>query len=193
MSKSAMTSLYLIRHGQTEWSLSGKHTGRTDIPLTDTGRTEAKRLNEPLSQLNFSMVLCSPRSRARETAKLAGFGSGVAVCDELAELDYGDYEGLTTQEIRAKVPDWTVWTHPCPQGESLEQAAKRCRKVIDLASSSEQVLIFAHGHILRILTTCWLLLPASEGKHFILDTSTISVLSHERETPAIKVWNRPIN
>ena len=185
-----MVNLYLIRHGQTEWALSGQHTGKTDIPLTDDGRHQAERLRTPLSRLNFSMVLSSPRARALETAKLAGFGSHVEVRDELAELDYGDYEGLTTTQIRERVPEWTIWTHPCPNGETLDQAAQRCRKVIDMVGiASGNILIFAHGHILRILAATWLELPPSEGKHLILETGTISILAHEHETPAIKAWN----
>jgi broad specificity phosphatase PhoE len=190
----AQVKLYLIRHGQTEWSLSGQHTGKTDIPLTEDGRNQARLLQKPLSKLNFSTVLSSPRSRASETAKLAGFQSEIKLCDELAELDYGDYEGLTTLNIRESVPEWTVWTHGCPNGETLDHAAERCRKVISIAySSGGNVLIFAHAHILRILTATWLQLPPSEARHFILDTSTLSVLSYERETPAIKMWNCSIN
>jgi probable phosphoglycerate mutase len=183
-------TLYLFRHGQTEWSASGQHTGKTDIPLTEKGREQARLLRDSVSHLTFAEVLVSPLSRAQETAKLTGLGSQIKTCDELAEFDYGDYEGFTTAQIREKVPGWTVWTHECPNGETMEQAAARCQKVIDTAGSvGGNVALFAHGHILRILTATWLNLPPSEGKHFILDTSTISILAHERETPAIKMWN----
>lgn len=183
-------TLYLFRHGQTEWSASGQHTGKTDIPLTDRGREQARLLRDAVGHLDFGEVLVSPLSRAQETATLAGLGSRIKACDELAEFNYGDYEGLTTVEIRKSVPGWTVWSHPCPRGETMEQAAARCQKVIDTArSAGGNVALFAHGHILRILTATWLNLPPSEGKHFILDTSTISILAHERETPAIKMWN----
>jgi Fructose-2,6-bisphosphatase len=179
-----------FRHGQTEWSASGQHTGKTDVPLTDAGREQARLLRDAVEHLEFSEVLVSPLSRAQETATLAGLGSRIKTCDDLAEFDYGDYEGLTTVEIRKTVPGWTVWSHPCPNGETMEQAAARCQKVIDTTrSAGGNVALFAHGHILRILTATWLNLPPSEGKHFILDTSTISILAHERETPAIKMWN----
>lgn len=183
-------TLYLFRHGETEWSVSGQHTGRTDIPLTENGRAVARRMRDAVSHLVFSAVLVSPRARAQETAALAGLGAQITTCDDLAEVDYGEYEGLTTAEIRQRVPDWTVWTHPCCGGESLEQAAVRCQRVINTASDiNGSVALFAHGHILRILAATWLQLPPSEGKHFILDTSTVSILGHERETPAIKMWN----
>lgn len=183
-------TLYLFRHGQTEWSASGQHTGKTDIPLTEKGREQARRLRDAVGHLEFSEVLVSPLSRAQETATLAGLGSRIKTCDDLAEFNYGEYEGLTTFEIRVNVPGWTVWSHPCPNGETMEQAAVRCQRVIDTAGSAGgNVALFAHGHILRVLTATWLNLPPSEGKHFILDTSTISILAHERETPAIKMWN----
>lgn len=183
-------TLYLFRHGETEWSATGKHTGRTDIPLTERGRQQAQALQGIVSGLSFSRVLVSPLSRARDTASLSGLESQLAVCEDLAEFDYGEYEGLTTVEIRDRVPGWTVWTHPCPGGETMEKAGQRCAKVIATASGiGGSVALFAHGHILRILTATWLQLPPSEGKHFMLDTGTVSVLSHERETPAIKIWN----
>lgn len=183
--------LYLLRHGETEWALSGQHTGRTDIPLTEKGREQAKLLTEPLRKVQFSAVLTSPLSRAQETAKLAGFDNAT-ICDDLAEFDYGAYEGLTTVEIRQQIPDWAIWTHPCPRGETMEQVAARTAKVIELAKQSGgNVALVSHGHLLRILTTTWLQLPPSEGRHFMLDTSTISILGHERESPAIKMWNAP--
>ena len=188
---STPVTLYIFRHGQTEWAMSGQHTGLTDIPLTDVGRAQAKALRNAVSHIDFSQVFVSPLSRARETAELAGL-INPKVLDDLVEFNYGEYEGITTDQIRQTVPAWTVWTHPCPNGETLEQAAARCQRVIDTASGvGGKVALVAHGHILRILTATWLKLPPQEGRHFMLDTSTISVLSHERETPAIKIWNSP--
>ncbi|HNB20896.1 MAG TPA: histidine phosphatase family protein [Candidatus Melainabacteria bacterium] len=186
-------TLYIFRHGQTEWARLGQHTGRTDIPLTDIGRDQARALRDAISHIDFCDVLVSPLSRARETAQLAGM-EAVKICDDLAEIHYGKYEGLTTEQIRKDVPGWTVWTHPCPDGESLDEAAQRCQNVIDTACGiGGKVALFAHGHILRILTATWLKLPPQEGKHLMLDTSTISVLAHERENRAIKIWNSPTN
>lgn len=186
------TVLYLLRHGETEWSLSGRHTGRTDIPLTEKGKEQAKLVAGYMSKITFSKVLVSPLSRAQETAKLAGFSSATT-CDDLTEFDYGSYEGLTTVEIRKNISDWTVWTHPCINGETLAQVEARAKNVISLANSSGgNVAVVSHGHMLRILTAAWLQLPPSEGRHFMLDTSTISILSHERETPAIKLWNASV-
>lgn len=188
---STPVTLYIFRHGQTEWALSGQHTGLTDIPLTEFGRAQAKALRNSVSHIDFSQTFVSPLSRARETAELAGLAN-LKVIDDLVEFNYGEYEGITTEQIRQTVPGWTVWTHPCPNGETLEQAAARCQRVIDTASGiGGKVALVAHGHILRILTATWLKLPPQEGRHLMLDTSTISVLSHERETPAIKIWNSP--
>jgi len=183
-------TLYLFRHGQTQWSVSGQHTGRTDIALTDHGRDQARMLGGIVSQVSFSAVLVSPLSRARETATLAGLGKQMTVCDDLAEFNYGDYEGLTTTQIRENVPGWTLWTHPCPGGETLPQAQARCQQVIATAGGAGgNVALIAHGHILRILAVTWLNLPAIDGKNLMLDTGTLSVLSHEHETHAIKMWN----
>lgn len=184
-------TLYIFRHGQTEWALSGQHTGLTDIPLTDIGRRQATALKSMVEHIDFSAVFVSPLARARETAQLAGL-SDAKVLKDLSEFNYGKYEGITTEEIRKTVPSWTVWSHPCPEGETLEDAAGRCQNVIDTASQvGGRVALVAHGHILRILTATWLKLPPDQGKHFILDTSTISILSFERENPAIKIWNSP--
>lgn len=186
-------TLYVFRHGETEWARAGRHTGRTDIPLTEAGREQARSLKNALKHIDFSAVLSSPLCRARETAELAGLGQAKP-CEDLMEFNYGKYEGRTTLQIRSEFPDWAVWRHPCPEGETLAQAARRCQNVIDTANGiGGKVALFAHVHILRILTATWLKLPPSEGKHFMLDTSTISVLSHERETPAVKIWNCPPN
>lgn len=187
-------TLYLFRHGQTEWAATGQHTGRTDIPLTEKGRDQAAALRDVVMRIKLSAAFVSPLARARETAEIAGFRDQIQIVDDLREFDYGAYEGLTTKQIRETVPGWTIWTHPVPDGETLEQAAVRCQRVIERAGASGgKVALVAHGHILRILTATWLNLPPSEGKHFMLDTSTISILSHEHETPAVKIWNTPID
>jgi broad specificity phosphatase PhoE len=187
------TTLFLFRHGETEWALSGKHTGCTDIPLTDKGRQQAAKLKDVVHSVTFSAVLSSPRSRALDTAKLAGF-ENIVIDDDLAEVDYGDYEGITTAEIRKSVPGWTVWTHPCLNGETLSAAAARATKVIKRAEDvGGNVAIFSHGHMLRVLVTAWLQLDPAEGRRFMLDTSTVSILSHEHESRTVKVWNAPID
>lgn len=186
--------LYLLRHGQTDWALSGKHTGRSDIPLNETGRRQAADLKDTLSRIDFQAVFASPLMRAQETATLAGFGTRITTSKDLSELDYGSYEGLTTQEIRTKVPDWTVWTHPCPNGETLDIAAERCKDFINTACNiGGSVAVFAHGHILRVLTATWLQLSPNEGRHLMLDTGTLSILAHERENPTIRIWNAPVD
>jgi probable phosphoglycerate mutase len=184
--------LYVIRHGETEWALSKRHTGRTNLPLTERGKQQAQKLQNALKDIRFSAAFTSPLIRAAETARLAGFPDATKT-DDLMELDYGKYEGLTMTQIRESVPNWTVWTHPCLDGETLEHAAERSKRLIAQVSKYEgNVVVFAHGHILRILTATWLNEPPSEGKNFILDTTTISILSHERDIPAIKQWNAPV-
>lgn len=186
-------TVYLVRHGQTEWSLSGQHTGRTDIPLTEKGREQADCLRPLIKDLSFARVLSSPRMRAQETARLIGLGSRLEVREELAEVDYGDYEGLTTGEIRKSVPDWTVWSHACPNGETIQQADARVRRVLqEISDVTGNVIIFAHGHILRILACAYIDVAPENGKHLQLDTCTVSILSREHESPTIKVWNSPV-
>lgn len=187
------TKLYLFRHGETEWAKSGQHTGRTDIPLTDTGREQARALAPIAKGIKFSAVFTSPLSRASETAMLAGLNSAITD-DNLMEVCYGDYEGLTTKQIRQNIPDWTVWTHACINGETLQQVAARAEAVISRAEAvGGNVAIFSHGHMLRILTTAWLKVNPEVGRHLMLDTSTLSILSHEHESPAVKIWNAPVN
>jgi broad specificity phosphatase PhoE len=183
--------LWLIRHGETEWSRSGAHTGRTDLPLTDTGRAKAQAIGQYLSGHSFALVLTSPLARARETCRLAGFGDVAVIEPNLLEWDYGDYEGRTTADIRSERPGWNLWVHGVPNGESLEQVAQRARAVIDRASAVEgHVALFAHGHILRILTACWLGLAPIDGRLFALTTASVSILGYERETRVITLWNR---
>src|SRR6185437_10061914 len=149
--------LWLIRHGETAWSLSGAHTSRTDIPLTDAGRERARKVGEYLRGTKFSMVLTSPMQRARDTCRIAGFAGGAEIDDDLSEWNYGAYEGRTTKEIQREIPGWSVWTSPMIDGESMDQVAERANRVIARAAArGGQVALFAHGHILRILAACWI-------------------------------------
>jgi probable phosphoglycerate mutase len=185
-----MREIWLIRHGETEWSLSGAHTGRTDIPLTPRGREMAAAIGTVLRGRRFALVLSSPLRRAWETCEAAGFGDGALTDPDLQELDYGDYEGRTTSEIQADRPGWSLWRDGCPSGESFEHAAQRAQAVIARALRAEgDVALFAHGHILRILTACWLNLGPDAGRLFALSTATLSTLGYERETRVITRWN----
>jgi len=180
----------LVRHGETEWSRDGRHTGWTDVPLTDVGRAQARALGDLLRNRDFATVLTSPLQRAAETCSLAGYGDSAEVVDELREWDYGAYEGRTTPDIRRDVPGWTVWTHGVVGGESIEEVADRADAVIELVRDEEgDVALFAHGHVLRILATRWCDFDANAARHLMLDTATISILGYERETPAIRSWN----
>ena len=183
------TELWLVRHGQTEWSRDGRHTSSTDVPLTEEGVAVAKSLAERLAGERFGLVLTSPRQRARRTAELAGFADAEVDAD-LVEWGYGDYEGLTTEQIRETVPDWTVWTHACPGGEAAEQVAERLDRVVARVRAYDgRVLAFGHGHALRALAARWIEQPASDGRFFRLDTATVSTLGYERETPVVLRWN----
>ena len=183
------TELWLVRHGETEWSRDGKHTSTTDLPLTERGIEVAKELAPRLADIDFAQVFTSPRQRARRTAELVGFPD--ATTDEdLVEWAYGDYEGVTTLEIRETVPGWTVWSHPVPGGETPEQVTERLDRVIaKVRADSGRTLVFAHGHSLRALTARWLEQPVTDGRRYRLDTSTLSVLGYERETPVLLRWN----
>jgi probable phosphoglycerate mutase len=182
--------IFLVRHGETEWSRTGRHTGRTDIPLTEEGRARAEAIAHALEGRELSVVT-SPLGRARETCRLAGFADAAEVDDDLLEWDYGIYEGRTTLDIRRETPDWSVWLSPIVNGESLEQVAERARKVIArvTAAGNRDVALFAHGHILRILAACWIGLPPYTGRFLALDTATISMLGYERQTRVIRQWN----
>jgi len=193
-----VTELWLVRHGETEWSAEGRHTGRMDLPLTAHGRERAVELGKFLAGTKFAAVLCSPLRRARETCEIAGFG-GVAVVDEdLRERDYGIYEGRTTPEIQAEIPGWSVWKDPIIGGESVEQVGARADGVIARAlavsgpktEETARVALFAHAHILRILAARWIGLGPSDGSLFALGTGSVSVLGWERETRVIQSWNR---
>jgi len=182
--------LVLVRHGETEWSRSGRHTGRTDLPLTEAGRGEARALAPRLADRRFALVLASPLRRARETARLAGFGDRAEPCDDLRERDYGAYEGRTTAEIREEHPGWNVWTGPLPDGESLEALGERVDRVIARARAAPgDVLLFAHAHSLRVLAARWCELPPVEGRRLLVGTGSLSLLGWERETPGIRALN----
>jgi probable phosphoglycerate mutase len=184
-------ALWLIRHGETEWSVTKRHTGRTDIALTATGERQAAALGRHLARRAFALVLCSPLQRARETCRLAGYSDVATYTDDLLEWDYGAYEGRTTSEIRTEVPGWSIWTGGVPGGETIEQMGNRAEQVIKQALAVDgDVALFAHAHILRILTACWLGLPPDAGRLFALSTASVSVLGHERETRVISVWNQ---
>jgi broad specificity phosphatase PhoE len=182
--------LWLIRHGETEWSTAKRHTGRTDIALTPTGERQAAALSRSLAGRRFALVLCSPLRRARETCTLAGYDDAANVTDDLLEWDYGVYEGKTTQEVRVEQPGWSIWTASVAKGESVEQVGRRARRVIERALAVDgDVVFFAHAHILRILTACWLGLPPDAGRLFVLRTASISVLGFEHDTRVINQWN----
>ena len=182
--------LWLIRHGETEWSRSGAHTSRTDLPLTEEGREKAAGLARILAGRRFALVLTSPLARASETCRLAGFGSAAQVEPNLREWDYGDYEGRTTPQIQKDAPGWSLWVDGVPNGETVGQVASRAEAVIARALAADgDVALFAHGHILRILTACWLGLPPNAGRLFALGTASVSTLGYERTTRVITRWN----
>jgi len=185
--------LWLIRHGETEWSLSGAHTSRTDIPLTARGEERATRIRDYLAHRKFSLVLTSPMQRARETCRLAGYGEVAQIEENLREWDYGIYEGRTTAEIRKEQPDWSIWDAVPPQGEPVEHVAVRAQQVIDRAAKAGgDVALFAHAHVLRILAVTWVGLPPRAGSLFALGTGSVSTLGYERETRVISTWNRSL-
>ena len=182
--------IVLIRHGETEWSVSGQHTGNTDIPLTDAGRGQAEALGRRLSAWSFARVLSSPLSRALETCRLAGLGDRAEVTDDLREWDYGDYEGRRTVDIREDRPGWTVWTGGVPGGETVEEVGRRADRVLEqVRSAGGDVALFAHGHLLRVIGARWMDLPPALGARLGLSTATLSVLGWERETAVIHRWN----
>ena len=182
--------LWLIRHGETEWSLNGRHTGRTDVPLTANGERQAAALGRHLGGRPFALVLTSPMSRARDTCRLAGYGDVAVITDDALEWDYGEYEGRTTADIRRERPGWSVWEGGVPGGETVDAVGARTRRVIERArAAGGAVAVFSHAHVLRILAACWLGLPPAAGRLFRLDTASVSVLGYERETPTIVHWN----
>jgi broad specificity phosphatase PhoE len=182
----------LVRHGETEWSRAGRHTGRTDVPLTEHGRKQALALGATLRDRTFARVLASPLSRALDTCRLAGFGDQAEPRNELVEWDYGEYEGRTTQDVRAERPNWWLWRDGVPGGETMDKVGARADRVIaELRETDGDVLVFAHAHLLRILTARWLGLEPAGGRLFALDPATLSILCYERETSVIRRWNAP--
>jgi probable phosphoglycerate mutase len=182
--------LWVVRHGETAWSAAGKHTGWTDVPLTDVGRDQARVLGPRLADLPFAAVVSSPLARSLETARIAGYADRVSTDEDLREWDYGADEGRTTAEIRAGRPGWSIWRDGVTDGETLEDVAARVDRVIARARArAGDTLCFAHGHVLRVLAARWVGLPPIEGSRFALATATISILGWERETPVIGRWN----
>ena len=189
MSTSNAQELWLVRHGETEWSRDHRHTSHTDLPLTENGVEVAGKLRERLSSSDFDLVLTSPRLRARRTAELAGFEEAVSD-EDLVEWDYGDYEGITTAEIRESVPGWSVWTHGARGGESADEVTERLDRVVTrVRDEGGRTLVFGHGHALRALAARWIGQPVSIGQFLRLDTATICTLGYERETPVVLRWN----
>ena len=185
------SEIWLVRHGETEWSLSGAHTGRTDLPLTPEGRRRALELGRVLAGRRFVMVLSSPMARALDTCRLAGFGDAVEIDPNLCEWDYGAYEGRTTPEILQERPGWSLWRDGVPGGETIDQVAARAEAVLARAGrAGGDVALFAHGHILRVLTSCWLGLEPAAARLFALGTASVSTLGFERDTRVITRWNQ---
>jgi broad specificity phosphatase PhoE len=184
-----MISLWLIRHGETEWTLSGAHTSRTDLPLTANGERRVEDLKRLLAGTKFALVLSSPMRRALDTARLAGYAPEVA--GDLKEWDYGEYEGRTTAEIQQDAPEWTIWTGTPPGGETIQQVSARADRMITRAlSAGGDVALFGHGHSLRVLGARWLGLEPDGGRFFALSPGSVSVLGYERETRVFKAWNQ---
>lgn len=186
-----MSEIVVVRHGETEWSAAGKHTSRSDVPLTERGRARARAVGGELEGREFALVLCSPLRRARETCELAGFGARAVICEDLREWDYGEYEGLTTPQIREQRPDWDLWRDGCPGGELPAQVGARAdRALACLREARGDGLAFAHAHILRVLTARWLAMEVAAGARFALSAGGASVLGYERETEVVVQWNR---
>jgi probable phosphoglycerate mutase len=182
--------IVLVRHGQTEWSRDGRHTGSTDVPLTEEGRRQAQAVGGWLERREFTRVVTSPLSRAAETCRLAGLGDRAEPRQELVEWDYGDYEGITTPAILERDPGWDLWRDGCPGGESPAEVAARVDRVLAVLRDADgDVAVFAHGHLLRVLAARWIGLGPDGGALIALDTATVSLLGHERERPVIRRWN----
>jgi probable phosphoglycerate mutase len=193
MSSAALPNIYLIRHGETAWSLTGQHTGRTDLPLTENGERRAARLRDVLKDEGFAHVFTSPLQRARKTCELAGYGGMAQIEPDLQEWDYGVYEGRTTADIGAEHPGWNVYRDGCPGGESTHQVSDRADRMLDnLRPLDGPIAVFSHGQLLRALAVRWIGLPVVNGQHFALETASVSILGyehHSREIPAITLWN----
>ncbi len=190
---SAFPEIRLVRHGETEWSLSGRHTGRSDIPLTANGEDAARKLAARLEGLSVSAVWSSPSQRARNTCRLAGYDTDAVIKPDLAEWDYGVYEGITTKEILAERPGWQLFRDGCPNGETVADVGARADRIIaELRQANTPILIFSSSHFLRVLAARWIGLPAQDGSRFILDTTSISILGYEHDLtePVIRRWNQ---
>lgn len=190
-----LPELWVVRHGETEWSRDQRHTSHTDLALTDVGERAAAGLRDRLADVQFDLVLCSPSRRARRTAELAGLAdrpdTPEEVTEDAVEWDYGDYEGVTTEEIRRKVPGWSVWTHLTPGGETALEVSERCDRLVTRVrrEAACRAIVVGHGHFLRALTARWLDQAVRQGEHYRLDTATVSVLGWERDAPVILRWN----
>jgi probable phosphoglycerate mutase len=185
-----VSEIVVVRHGETDWSATGRHTSRTDLPLTDAGRERARALAAVLADRGFALVLCSPLLRARQTCELAGFPDVAQLDPDLREWDYGDYEGLTTAEIRESNPGWNLWRDGCPGGESPAEVRERAERALKrLREAGGDALVFAHGHILRVLSASWLDMEVAAGARFALDAGGVGVLGYERETEILRQWN----
>jgi broad specificity phosphatase PhoE len=192
MIETALPVIHLARHGETAWSLSGQHTGRTDLPLTERGERNARALGQRLRGLEFAKVYTSPLQRAARTCELAGFGTSAEIDPDLVEWDYGQYEGCRTAEIHAERPDWQLYRDGCPGGESPGQIGARADRVVDRVRAIKgDVLVFSSGHFLRVLAARWLGLDASGGRYLLLSTASLSALGYEHNlaAPAIQLWN----
>jgi len=186
----ALNELWLARHGETEWSRAGRHTGRTDVPLTPRGERQARALGERLAGVAFALVLASPLERARRTAELAGFGDALALDPDLMEVDYGDYEGRTSAQIQRSRPGWDLWRDGCPGGETIAEAAARAERVLVRArAAGGPVLLVGHGHLTRTLAARALTLTAGHGRHLALAPATLSIVGTEHAAPALRLWN----
>jgi len=192
MTNSPTPRVMLIRHGETEWSLNGRHTSFTDLPLTPEGERRATVLKPFIEKWRFDLVLCSPRLRARRTCELVGRLPGARLTEDLAEWNYGTYEGLTTPQIRETAPGWTVFTQPCPGGETAQQVATRVDRVIaEVRAAACDTLLVGHAHCLRVLTARWLGLDPNDARLFRIETGTWSLLGYEHSNPVIEVWSAP--
>jgi broad specificity phosphatase PhoE len=185
--------VFAIRHGETAWSLTGQHTGTTDLPLTDKGRRLAERMRPVLAGEAFALVLTSPLRRARETCALVGLADTAVIDSDLVEWNYGEYEGLTPKQIHERAPGWLIFRDGCPGGETPGQVGERAERLIARARAIDgDVALFSHGHLLRVLAARWLGLPVVAGQHFLLDTGTLNILGYYRGIPALKTWNAPV-
>ena len=183
--------IWLFRHGETAWSADGRHTGRANVPLTVAGQQRARAIGRRLAGRPFALVLCSPLARAVETCKLAGYGDVAEMTDSLMEWDYGTYEGLRTADIQKERPGWSLWRDGVPGGETVAEVGDRAQQVIARAAAVDgDVALFAHGHVLRILTACWLGLSPADGRLLALGTASVSVLGFEHDTRVILKWNQ---